>query len=51
MHCIYVLSFLCLLRFDEVLSIQAHNLEIFDKDEGIIMLSLTSRKTHQTGGM
>lgn len=49
-HCIYVLSFLCLLRFDEVLSIQVHHLEVKDKEKGLIMLHLLSRKTHQTGG-
>ncbi|KAJ7900693.1 hypothetical protein B0H14DRAFT_3753009, partial [Mycena olivaceomarginata] len=44
----YVLSFLCLLRFDEVLKIQMHDIEwISDK---CIKLTLPFRKTNQFGG-
>lgn len=46
----YVLSFLCLLRFDEVLRIQAHHIELIDEREGKIKLMLQFRKTHQEGG-
>ena len=47
MQAIYTISFLCLLRFDEVLKIQHHYIEVIDKDEGHIQLILPFRKTHQ----
>ena len=47
----YVLSFLCLLRFDEVLHIQAHHIELIDEEKGKIASWLKFRKTHQEGGM
>ena len=37
-------------RFDEVLQIQAHHIEIIDKDKGQIALHLLFRKTNQYGG-
>lgn len=48
---IYILSFLCLLRFDEVLNIKWSwiKLEIY-KGKNRIKLSLPYRKTHQFGG-
>jgi len=50
MQAIYALSFLCLLRFDEVLKIQHHHIEVIDSKEGHIKLVLPFRKTHQNGG-
>lgn len=46
---IYSLAFLCFLRFDEVLKIQAKDIEIVDETIGSIKLTLPFRKTHQTG--
>ena len=51
LHCIYLIAFLCLLRFDEVLKIQAHHLEVVDEGKGEIKLTLPFRKTHKLGGM
>lgn len=48
------LAYLCLLRFDEVLKIQAHEIELVDAKDGErehIKLTLPFRKTHQAGGM
>ncbi|KAJ7828688.1 hypothetical protein B0H14DRAFT_2197153, partial [Mycena olivaceomarginata] len=45
----YVLSFLCLLRFDEVLKIQIHDIEWVS--ETCIKLTLPFRKTNQFGGV
>jgi hypothetical protein len=50
LQCIYVIAFLCLLRFDEVLNIEAHQLEIVSEVNGQIKLTLPFRKTHQHGG-
>ena len=50
MQAIYTISFLCLLRFDEVLKIQHHHIEVIDSKEGHIKLTLPFRKTHQNGG-
>src|SRR5882762_2731202 len=49
---IYIISFLCLLRFDEVLNIKWSwiNLECH-KGRNCIKLSLPFRKTHQFGGV
>jgi len=44
----YTLAFLCLLRFDEVLKIQAHDIEIIS--DSCISLTLPFRKTSQFGG-
>jgi hypothetical protein len=60
MHCIYVVSFLCLLRYDEALKIQIQDLA-FEKIEEDgpkgtklvkrrVKLSLPFRKTDQYGG-
>jgi hypothetical protein len=43
----YVLTFLCLLRFDEVLHIQLHHIKIIDERSEEIELILDYRKTHQ----
>ncbi|KAJ7709109.1 DNA breaking-rejoining enzyme [Mycena olivaceomarginata] len=45
----YVLSFLCLLRFDEVLKIQMHNIEWIS--DTCIKLTLPFWKTNQFGGV
>jgi hypothetical protein len=47
---IYIIAFLCLLRFDEVLRIEMKDIEIMDKWKGHIKLTLPFRKTHQYGG-
>jgi hypothetical protein len=49
-QCVYTIAFLCLLRFDEVLKIQAHHLEVIDEGRGEIKLTLPFRKTHKYGG-
>ena len=49
-QCAYTIAFLCLLRFDKVLKIQAHHLEVIDKGRGEIKLTLSFRKTHKYGG-
>ncbi len=51
LQCIYSIAFLCLLRFDEVLKIQAHHLEVIDEVKGEIKLMLPFRKTHKYGGV
>jgi hypothetical protein len=51
LQCIYNIAFLCLLRFDEVLKIQHHHLEVIDEVRGEIKLTLPFRKTHKYGGM
>lgn len=51
LQCIYTISFLCLLRFDEVLRIELKDIEVIDKIKGQIKLNLPFRKTHQFGGM
>jgi hypothetical protein len=50
LQAIYLLAFLCLLRFDEVLKIEIHQLEVVDRAKGHIKLTLPFRKTHQYGG-
>jgi len=50
LQCIYTIAFLCLLRFDEVLKIEAHHLEVIDEATGEIKLTLPFRKTHKYGG-
>jgi hypothetical protein len=44
----YTIAFLCLLRFDEVLKIQAQDIEVLS--ETSISLTLPFRKTSQFGG-
>jgi hypothetical protein len=51
LQCIYTIAFLCLLRFDEVLKIEAHHLEVMDEATGEIKLTLPFRKTHKYGGI
>jgi hypothetical protein len=48
MQAIYVISFLCLLRFDEVLKIQHHHIEVIDMDQYHIRLTLPFRKTRKS---
>ena len=50
LQCIYIIAFLYLLRFDEVLRIQLKDIEVMDKLKGQIKLTLPFRKTHQYGG-
>jgi hypothetical protein len=50
LQCIYVIAFLYLLRFDEVLRIELKDIEIIDKLKGYIKLTLPFRKTRQYGG-
>ena len=48
---IYIISFLCLLRYDEALRIEWHWIEFSIIDNQHCMkISLPFRKTHQTGG-
>lgn len=46
-QCIYTIIFLYLLRFDKILKIQAHHLEIIDEIKDQIKLTLPFRKTHK----
>lgn len=48
LHAAYTIAFLCLLRFDEVLRIQCHDIEVVSKT--CIKLTLPFRKTSQFGG-
>ena len=48
LHAIYTISFLCLLRIDDVLKIRRSHIE-FKEDQ--IILTLPFRKTHQYGHM
>jgi hypothetical protein len=47
LHAAYTITFLCLLRFDEVLKIQMHDITTCING---FMLQLPFRKTHQNGG-
>lgn len=47
LHAAYTIAFLCMLRSDEVLKIQAHDLKLFSNG---LVLTLPFRKTHQLGG-
>jgi len=49
MQASYLIAFTCLLRFDEVLKIQHHHIEVVDEAHGHIRLTLPFRKTHQYG--
>ena len=51
LQCIYLLSFLCLLRFDEVLQIQLHHITVENEAAATVSLNLVFRKTKQEGGM
>ncbi|KAN0070351.1 hypothetical protein V8E54_011220 [Elaphomyces granulatus] len=46
---IYIISFIYLLRFDEMLKIQHHHIQIIDIDQYHVRLTLPFRKTHQYG--
>jgi len=46
----YTIAFLCLLRFDEVLKIQAHDIELDPLNPTQFKLTLPFRKTDQFGG-
>ena len=48
LQAVYVISFLCLLRVDEVLKIQVHDIERVD--DRCFKLTLPFRKTSQVGG-
>jgi hypothetical protein len=50
---LYVLSFWCLLRYDEALNIDFNQIEMELGGDGVVYLkiSLPFRKTHQYGGM
>jgi len=50
LQCIYLLSFICLLRFDEVLQIQLHHITVENEMSAKISLNLIFRKTKQEGG-
>jgi hypothetical protein len=45
----YTLAFTCLLRFDEVLKIQSHDIRLRE-DNNTLEVSLPFRKTNQFGG-
>jgi hypothetical protein len=47
---VYTLAFQCLLRVDEVLSLQAHHITVLDEEEGKIEVNLMFQKTNQYGG-
>ncbi|KAG0693634.1 DNA breaking-rejoining enzyme, partial [Suillus ampliporus] len=46
LHAAYTIAFLCMLRSDEVLKIQSHDLHLFSNG---MVLTLPFRKTHQNG--
>ncbi|KAG1752751.1 uncharacterized protein EDB91DRAFT_1343747 [Suillus paluster] len=46
LHAAYTVAFLCMLRFDEVLKIQVHDLRVANNQ---VVLYLPFRKTHQNG--
>jgi hypothetical protein len=51
MSLMYAISFLCLLRLDEVLRIEARHVRRERIDRGwVVELTLDYRKTHQAGG-
>ncbi|KAJ7649395.1 hypothetical protein DFH06DRAFT_996316, partial [Mycena polygramma] len=47
----YLIAFNCLLRVDEVLNIQAHDITIDPEDEECIIVTLPFRKTQQYGNV
>lgn len=52
LHCLYVISMLCLLRYDEALHIRWDDITMGINSAGdpFIQLNLLVRKTHQNGG-
>jgi hypothetical protein len=52
LHALYTISFLCLLRYDEALHIQVHDIvpEIMENGRTRLKLTLPFRKTDQYGG-
>jgi hypothetical protein len=46
LQCIYIFTFLCLLRSDEVLKIKYEHIKIVDKAKEQIVLNLDFRKTY-----
>ncbi|KAF8128265.1 DNA breaking-rejoining enzyme [Boletus edulis] len=53
LHSVYTLAFICLLRVDEVLNIQAHHIQhdCLPGEQPRMVLTLPFRKTHQYGGI
>lgn len=53
LHFLYLVSFWCLLRYDEALHIEFHQVRLEKGQDGIMVLevSLPFRKTHQLGSM
>lgn len=51
LHAIYCLAFVCLLRIDEVLKIQLHDMKLVFDEMNVpsLVLTLLFRKTHQLG--
>lgn len=49
LHLAYTLAYVCLLRVDEVLKIQSHDIQIVEDD--LIKVTLPFRKTNQFGRM
>lgn len=47
LHLAYTLAYVCLLRVDEVLKIQAHDIEVIDDET--LQVTLPFRKTNQFG--
>lgn len=49
---LYIMSMLCLLRYDEALRIQWSDIEFQEMDDGTtrVKIELDVRKTHQNGG-
>lgn len=52
LHCLYVLSMVCLLRYDEALNIHWDDIKMGTNTAGdaFVELHLLVRKTHQNGG-
>ena len=48
-HAIVTVAFVCLMRVDKVLKLRYEDVKI--DDEGMVKISLPSRKTAQFGGM
>ncbi|KAH9928484.1 uncharacterized protein BXZ73DRAFT_48397 [Epithele typhae] len=53
LQCLYIISMLCLLRYDEALHIRFDHIELTKNEDGelVLILNLPFRKTHQTGGI
>ena len=50
-QCIYIWSYLCLLRADEALKINIEHIEFAEEEYQSVTLTLDFRKKHQGGGM